>query len=48
MLKRKIITGKLSACLDALRKDIGSEKLMQRSDVSTMFNDSSRALQTKN
>jgi serine/threonine protein kinase/tetratricopeptide (TPR) repeat protein len=34
--------------LDVLRKETGSEKLMQRSDVSTMFNDSSRALQAKN
>jgi tetratricopeptide (TPR) repeat protein len=34
--------------LDALRKETGSDELMQRSDVSTMFNDSTRALQTKN
>jgi serine/threonine protein kinase/tetratricopeptide (TPR) repeat protein len=34
--------------LDTLRKEAGSEKLMQRSDVSTMFNESTRALQTKN
>jgi Flp pilus assembly protein TadD len=34
--------------LDALRKEPGAEKLMQRSDVSTMFSDSTRSLQTKN
>jgi tetratricopeptide (TPR) repeat protein len=34
--------------LDVLRKETGSEKLMQRSDVSTVFNDSTRALQAKN
>jgi len=33
--------------LDTIRKEPGSEKLMERSDVSTMFNDSTRWLQTK-
>jgi cytochrome c-type biogenesis protein CcmH/NrfG len=34
--------------LDTIRKEPGSEKLMERSDVSTMFSDSTRVLQTKN
>ena len=33
--------------LDTIRKESGSEKVMERSDVSTMFNDSTRWLQTK-
>jgi eukaryotic-like serine/threonine-protein kinase len=33
--------------LDTIRKEPGSEKLMERSDVNTMFNDSTRWLQTK-
>jgi eukaryotic-like serine/threonine-protein kinase len=33
--------------LDTIRKEPGSEKLMERSDVSTMFNESTRWLPTK-
>jgi tetratricopeptide (TPR) repeat protein len=33
--------------LDTVRKEPGSEKVMERSDVSTMFTDSTRWLQTK-